>query len=450
VFLIKLNSKKPALIALLFTTLFIAAIISPWFTNNRGIVVEPKKEFGFQRDAEVLVISKIAAELSNVSTDGYNLGRLGSETKIELNTWGNPDPYIAIDQKGAKDFVPYETQYGIQSLIYSKAYVQLVKLTKNMFNVTDLRYVVTYLFVFINLLIFIVIFRKIDRLYAFIWLFTIFTSPWVMLFSRNIYWSIFSFYIPILMALLYSCANSIKYKISIVFLLNFTLIFRFLMGYEFYTTLIITCLYFCFLPEIIRGGFKIKERIKEILAILTSMFLSLFIAIIMHGYLSPDGIVSNFARMLNRSNARSATGSTPISTMVSTIESYFLNWPKMFGWPIWYSENNVLVIPLPIVSNIKVTGQDFIILSLIIVLMFFISLIQKNKSISNFLPIISILGPLSWLILYPIHEDEHGIDFFLMYFGSIQAILYILLQGLNNLVIKNLNLGGALFKRKIS
>jgi hypothetical protein len=445
-----MNSKKPALIALLFTTLFIAAIISPWFTNNRGIVVEPKKEFGFQRDAEVLVISKIAAELSNVSTDGYNLGRLGSETKIELNTWGNPDPYIAIDQKGAKDFVPYETQYGIQSLIYSKAYVQLVKLTKNMFNVTDLRYVVTYLFVFINLLIFIVIFRKIDRLYALIWLFTIFTSPWVMLFSRNIYWSIFSFYIPILMALLYSCANSIKYKISIVFLLNFTLIFRFLMGYEFYTTLIITCLYFCFLPEIIRGVFKIKKRIKEILAILTSMFLSLFIAIIMHGYLSPDGIVSNFARMLNRSNARSATGSTPISTMVSTIESYFLNWPKMFGWPIWYSENNVLVIPLPIVSNIKVTGQDFIILSLIIVLMFFISLIQKNKSISNFLPIISILGPLSWLILYPIHEDEHGIDFFLMYFGSIQAILYILLQGLNNLVIKNLNLGGALFKRKIS
>jgi hypothetical protein len=445
-----MNSKKPALIALLFTTLFIAAIISPWFTNNRGIVVEPKKEFGFQRDAEVLVISKIAAELSNVSTDGYNLGRLGSETKIELNTWGNPDPYIAIDQKGAKDFVPYETQYGIQSLIYSKAYVQLVKLTKNMFNVTDLRYVVTYLFVFINLLIFIVIFRKIDRLYALIWLFTIFTSPWVMLFSRNIYWSIFSFYIPILMALLYSCANSIKYKISIVFLLNFTLIFRFLMGYEFYTTLIITCLYFCLLPEIIRGVFKIKKRIKEILAILTSMFLSLFIAIIMHGYLSPDGIVSNFARMLNRSNARSATGSTPISTMVSTIESYFLNWPKMFGWPIWYSENNVLVIPLPIVSNINVTGQDFIILSLIIVLMFFISLIQKNKSISNFLPIISILGPLSWLILYPIHEDEHGIDFFLMYFGSIQAILYILLQGLNNLVIKNLNLGGALFKRKIS
>ena len=449
-FLIKLNSKKPALIALLFTTLFIAAIISPWFTNNRGIVVEPKKEFGFQRDAEVLVISKIAAELSNVSTDGYNLGRLGSETKIELNTWGNPDPYIAIDQKGAKDFVPYETQYGIQSLIYSKAYVQLVKLTKNMFNVTDLRYVVTYLFVFINLLIFIVIFRKIDRLYAFIWLFTIFTSPWVMLFSRNIYWSIFSFYIPILMALLYSCANSIKYKITIVFLLNFTLIFRFLMGYEFFPTLIITCLYFCFLPEIIRGGFKIKESIKEILAILISMFLSLFIAIIMHGYLSPDGIVSNFARMLNRSNARSATGSTPISTIVSTIESYFLNWPKMFGWPIWYSENNVLVIPLPIVSNINVTGQDFIILSLIIVLMFFISLTQKNKSISSFLPIISILGPLSWLILYPIHEDEHGIDFFLMYFGSIQAILYILLKGLNKLVTKNLNLGGALFKRKFS
>ena len=448
-FLFKLNSRKPAFFALLFTTLFIAAIISPWFTNNRGIVVEPKKEFGFQRDAEVLVISKIAAELSNVSTYGYNLGRLGSETPIELNTWGNPDPYIAIDQKGAKDFVPYETQYGIQSLIYSKAYVQLVDVTGNIFNVTDLRYLVTYLFVFINLLIFIVIYRRIDKLYALIWLFTLFTSPWIMLFSRNIYWSIFSFYIPILMGIIYSCANSFKSKALIMLFLNFTLIFRFLMGYEFYTTLIINCIYFCFLPSIIRGEFKIKERIKEILAILTSMLVSLFIAISIHGFLSPDGIVSNFSRMLIRSNARSATGSMPISTIVSTIESYFLNWPKMFGWPIWYSENNVLVIPLPIVPNIKFTGQDFIVILLLVVLMFFTSLIQKNKSLLNFLPLTVILGPLSWLILYPIHEDEHGIDFFLMYFGSIQAILYILLKSLDKLVVKKLTLGRAIFKREI-
>jgi len=67
----------------------------------------------------------------------------------------------------------------------------------------------------------------------------------------------------------------------------------------------------------------------------------------------------------------------------------------------------------------------------------------------NFLPLIVILGPLSWLILYPIHEDEHGIDFFLMYFGSIQAILYILLKSLEKLVVKNLTLGRAIFKREI-
>jgi hypothetical protein len=179
------------------------------------------------------------------------------------------------------------------------------------------------------------------------------------------------------------------------------------------------------------------------------MLVSLFIAISIHGFLSPDGIVSNFSRMINRSNARSATGSMPISTIVSTIESYFLNWPKMFGWPIWYSENNVLVIPLPILPNINFTGQDFIVILLLVVLMFFTSLIQKNKSLLNFLPLTVILGPLSWLILYPIHEDEHGIDFFLMYFGSIQAILYILLKRLDKLVIKNLTLGRAIFKREI-
>jgi hypothetical protein len=81
--------------------------------------------------------------------------------------------------------------------------------------------------------------------------------------------------------------------------------------------------------------------------------------------------------------------------------------------------------------------------------MFFTSLIQKNKSLLNFSPLIAILGPLSWLILYPVHEDEHGIDFFLMYFGFIQAILYILLKSLDKLVIKKLTLGRAIFKREI-
>ena len=445
-----LNSKKSSLTALLFFTIFVAAIISPWFTNNRGIVVEPKKEFGFQRDAEVLVISKIAAELSNISTHGYNLGRLGSQTKIELNTWGNPDPYLAIDQKGAKDFVPYDTQYGLQSLIYSKLYVHLIGITENVFNVTDLRYMVTYLFVLVNLFIVIIIFRRIDKLYALIWLFTIFTSPWVMLFSRNIYWSIFSFYIPILIAIFYSCTQRFMSKILILLMLNIAIIFRFLMGYEFYTTLLLSCIYFCFLPEILKGSFRIKEKINELMVILSSLFFSLFIAIFIHGFLSPDGVVSNFVRMLNRSSARSASGSMPFSTTVSTIESYFLNWPKMFGWPIWYSENNVLVIPLPALPNIQITGQDFMIVSLALVLLWFTKAIQKNKSALHFIPLIIILGPLSWLILYPIHEDEHGIDFFLMYFGSIQAMVFVICQWLNSLRNIKLDLGGRFFKRKVS
>jgi hypothetical protein len=140
----------------------------------------------------------------------------------------------------------------------------------------------------------------------------------------------------------------------------------------------------------------------------------------------------------------------PFSTTVSTIESYFLNWPKMFGWPIWYSENNVLVIPLPALPNIQITGQDFMIVSLALVLLWFTKAIQKNKSALHFIPLIIILGPLSWLILYPIHEDEHGIDFFLMYFGSIQAMVFVICQWLNSLRNIKLDLGGRFFKRKVS
>lgn len=416
-------------------TIIFASIITPWFTNNRGIILDREKEFNFQRDAEILVISKIAADISNVSTNGYNLGRLGSNTKIKLTTWGNPDPYIAIDSKAAEDFVAYETQYGLQSLIYSKVYSFLIKATSNVFNVTDLRYLITFIFVLTNLFIFILIYKKVDVVYANIWLFTLFTSPWVMLFSRNIYWSIFSFYLPILISIFYSISKDYKQKTVILVLVNFSLIFRFLMGYEFFTTLILTCLYFCFLPLILNGNFLLKNIWKELTLILSSFFGSLITAIGIHGFLSPDGISSNFARMLTRSSARSASGTMPISTIVSTIESYYLSWPKMFGWPIWYSENNVLVIPIPILENINLTGKDFIILIVLILVLLFINILKKRQ-IHNFWPLIILIAPMSWLIMYPIHENEHGIDFILMYFGSLQAIFFIIVKKMEK-IMKN-------------
>jgi uncharacterized membrane protein YoaK (UPF0700 family) len=107
----------------------------------------------------------------------------------------------------------------------------------------------------------------------------------------------------------------------------------------------------------------------------------------------------------------------------------------MFGWPIWYSENNVLVIPIPILENINLTGKDFIILIVFILVLLFINILKKRQ-IHNFWPLIILIAPMSWLIMYPIHENEHGIDFILMYFGSLQAIFFIIVKKMEE-IMKN-------------
>ena len=121
------------ILSVLIFTIF-CVIITPWFTNNRGVIVDFEKEQGFQRDAEVLVVSKLATQMSEIDTGGFSLGRLGPLTKTEINTWGNPDPYQALNEKSAQDFIPYVSQFGLQSIIYSNMVAVTAKISVSQFD----------------------------------------------------------------------------------------------------------------------------------------------------------------------------------------------------------------------------------------------------------------------------------------------------------------------------
>jgi len=431
---------KNKLILFLFTVLF-AVLLTPWFTNNRNVIVSNEVGNNFQKDAEVLVVSRIAAEVSGVNTKFYNLGRLGPETKTKLNTWGNPDPYQALDEKSARDFQPYVSQYGIHSGIYSLLYPKIISLTKNVFNLTDLRYVVTYLFVLINLFIFITIYKNIDKLLASIWILSIIFAPFVLLFARNIYWSTFSFYLPILFSILFSVTE--RHKKLFLLITNLALLFRFLMGYEFFTTLIITCSLFSYIGIFLKNEFNFsKIFLKTYSKIVLSFFATFILAINIHSILSPQGYRTNMTYLLTRSNARLANSESPVSSIVSTLESYFLEWPKFFGWPVWYSENNLFSFPLPTLNLVSIPGKFLMIVFIFLMLLFLTSLVS-GKVVENKLHLlIFLLGPISWIVLYPNHENEHGFDFFLMYFGAIQIIVYIIFWNFRKLfysIYKSLN-----------
>lgn len=415
----------------------LAIILTPWFTNNRNIIINQEIENNFQKDAEVLVVSRIAAEVSNVDTNFYNLGRLGPETKTPLNTWGNPDPYQALNEKSAKDFMPYISQYGIHSGIYSYIYPKLILISNNVFNLTDLRFIITLLFVFINLLIFINLYKKVDKILGLIWIISILFAPFVLLFARNIYWSSFSFFLPILISIYYSVSP--KNKSLILIVLNLALLFRFLIGYEFYTTLILTCTFFCVINIMNQKYFKITKNFLKLFGKILSSFIgTFFVSINIHSFLSPMGYKSTLNYLLNRSNSRLANAETPISNIISTIESYFFEWPKFFGWPVWYSENNIFSFPLPNLKIISIPGKFFIVIMIYLIILLITSSINKKIFENKMHLLLFILGPISWIILYPSHENEHGFDFYLMYFGSIQMIIYVIYWNIEKIIKYNL------------
>lgn len=422
--MIKLEIMIKRILSVLIFTIF-CVIITPWFTNNRGVIVDFEKEQGFQRDAEVLVISKLATQMSEIDTGGFSLGRLGPLTKTEINTWGNPDPYQALNEKSAQDFIPYVSQFGLQSIIYSNIYPVLVKLTGNIFNLTDLRFIITFLFVIVNLLIFITLYKSVNKPFALIWIITMFCSPFVLLFSRNLYWASFSYYLPILFSIYYS--NSKKYKNYFLLLIILSLIFRFLIGYEFYTFLIISCVFFCNINKLFNNfEFNFQEQIIKSIKLLLYFLFTFIISINIHSILSPLGFFKNISFLLERSNARLTTSDQPISYIFSTLESYFLNWPKNFGWPIWYSENNLLVLPFPLINKVEIPGYFTYVIILMLIIYFIVSTINKQIIKNRFLLLFILLAPISWIILYPNHENEHGFDFYLMFFGTIQIMFFLI------------------------
>lgn len=187
----------------------------------------------FQNDSEELVIDGMTRYNK---TGDFSLGRY-THPKNPPADYNFYQESVEVFKNGTPpdvEFKKYISQYGLQGHFF--VFIADVFKIK---SIKTLKILNAIIFSFTLLIIFNWLFKKINRVSAFIFLVSISLSPWVVNFSNNLYWVPFTWILPVCVTLSYSikAAENSKSLFFYFLLISFAFFIKFLSGYEFITTI---------------------------------------------------------------------------------------------------------------------------------------------------------------------------------------------------------------------
>ena len=190
----------------------------------------------FQSDSEYDVYSKLYSNKFGKNTDSlYGLSIIYDKdgkslyNKVHMNEFD--ESYKVVD---------YRSQIGLQghimSFLFNKLNVSLSML--KLMCITLLAIVLVAICYFIC--------KKYNNLLGAVFYFTFLLSPWVVAFARNLYWVEFTWFLPVLFALMLSM-NYSKKKIFVP-LIFISILVKCMCGYEYITTIMLSTISFFLIP----------------------------------------------------------------------------------------------------------------------------------------------------------------------------------------------------------
>jgi len=200
----------------------------------------------FQIDSERLV------------TDGLSI----DSKKPRLGTFTNSVPgeraetQNSLHSSSTVKFEEYISQYGLQIKIFSF----LRKIGFDDFVV--LKNIVAFLMALVALGLVITIFRDFSARSAVLFYLIFLLSPWVIAFANNLFWISFSLFLPLLISAYFApyIFSSTKYFFLMLMLIFLALLFKFLSGYEYTSTIIIAST-----TPLLYHGLKMNVLIRSII-----------------------------------------------------------------------------------------------------------------------------------------------------------------------------------------
>lgn len=381
------------------------------FSNFQNTVVFPRNYDLYVFVKGNLMYEDQVREIESVISDAnyihvsYSGSRLTSPVGPTTVTLVLPGQSLLASQ-------PYLSSYGLQGLVFSFA-ENYFKLSKNALHKTT-----SLILAVVIMILTLQLCHIVNIPFGISFFISVFLSPWITSFARNLYWCTFSWFLPAVMAFLLFLPLSRKKKLLTYMGFGLCMLFKMLMGYEYLSSIVL----FSFAPFIYKflTSNSQEEKIKylKIIAILSLIVLASFgVALLIHAkalfgsYF--DGLVNIFRIAMKRTYGEAKDFS---EVYIASLNASYGEVLKLY-FKEWQTD---VITFLP--------GRYFL-LSICASLVGGLLLIRiKAFSKALILLLIYSLVPLSWFILAKPHSYIHThMNYVLFYLGFISCIFYVFL-----------------------
>lgn len=384
--------------------------------------IAPEKFFNtHQLNGQARVLGGIIADVHGLDKQGANLGKVyrATENKSEITeeyTVGETHKifqnYPLVDKVY---FDAYNTQYGLQGLVYSFLYR-----TFGIDNLYKLQYI-SSLLLSVCLVYLFVLYKKIyDNPFSILFLISLIGSPWFIAMGRNLYWSPFLWFLPALFAALLYLNRKSKYRYLFFILIALAIFIKSLSNYEYLTTVVLlACSVFIAGPFFDKNELSPRPDLKLAATVFAVCVFGFAAAFLVHAHSRGDTITQGIQNIYKQDIQRRTFGDPTQFTHQETVASlhassldvlkiYILDWP----------DKRRMILPGKLFLALNV-------LSLIGIAYKFMSRHPGRKK--DFVLFVTFLCvPVSWFVFAKGHAyTQTHINFVLWYIGFIPALLYV-------------------------
>lgn len=393
--LVKEINKKEILLLGVF---FVAFVLS--YTINIFRISEADLFHGFERQPEGLVVGRLVRSAHDGIFSYGGLTGINYNSKSERTT----EQYAAdlaaqhnlylTNENVPDSYQAYKSQSGGQGIFFSA--LQKISPLSNAQNLMLFRGLNALLIAFVFCFFGWWVLKSFGLATALVTLLLTLFSPWINVFSHNLWWVLWSFYLPFItmtIALSYRYKYPEKLSEVKILVLLFSSVFLkcFFTGFEFITTTLAAAVcpivFYCYLEKKSLGQFivfSLKASVAMILGVLTQMLVLITQIKYLEGSFS-DGVNHIVHSFTKRTVAE-------VVSLSDVIVMYF----QGDVFPLGFLSNN--------------TNFYFGVLVLIVVsVSAFLFLRGKERKMQalSITCLFSILAPLTWFVVFKQHSYEH-------------------------------------------
>jgi hypothetical protein len=369
----------------------------------------------FQRDSESLVIGTIVADKYDINKKSGYLGRIRGNTP---NTADHLliayDIYADGLNGGNVEFFPRKSQVGIQGVFFAWLHEAF-----NISRIDHLQLLSSAALSSCVIALFVLYRRIFDLRFSIIFLISLATSPWIIAFARNLYWTPFLWFLPAVFAALLYLENRISVKAILLLSIAVALFFKSLTGYEYLSSItIFACAVFVIGPYFDANKINPRPDLRMAFLVFVACIAGFIMALLVHAGLRGDTIAKGLADIFEEDVKRRTYGdpeqfpaqyrASLEASPLHVLKAYILDWrTPMVLW---------------------VSGKAFVLLVILSGFGLYLKRVTKDTTFKRdmVLLIFMFMAPASWFVLAKSHSFVHGhMNYVLWYLGFVPALIYV-------------------------